>query len=323
MSSEVLSATGEAGAPCPACERLLQGRFCHDCGQDTHIRPRPLRDVATEAFTEISNLDSKAVRTMAVLAVRPGRLLEAYRAGASSRYSTPLKMFAMMTALFLAVLNFTDVQIYQALWVLDPNVTPVATADPDGVTVHITGGVYEEHWMRKRIEPAIDPRIYPALTEAAARATNEQDRQNLLYEVNIVRDQPAITDRLVTWLSNAVWLMMPLYAALLIPLFGRKRLYMEHLAFAMWAHAMAFAMLLLLALVNRLGANMEIWPLALPYLIYFTLAGSQYYGVSRLGAAWRCLVHLLLYFLFVMLPAAAVAVFFGQDMSEYWAFLQA
>ncbi|RZJ96674.1 MAG: DUF3667 domain-containing protein [Brevundimonas sp.] len=312
-----------AAVPCPTCQTLLRGRYCYACGQDTHIRPRPLRDVAGEALLEITKLDAKAIRTMATLAVRPGRLLEAYRSGASGRYSTPLKMFVMMTAIFLAVLNFTDVQIYQAVWTSTPGVTPVATADPDGVNVHITGATEQEVWMRQRIEPAIDPRIIPALQAAAAKATNERDRQNLAYEAEIVRDQPVVTARLVAWMSNAMWLMMPVYAALLIPLFGRRRLFMEHLAFTMWAHAMGFTLLLLLALANRLGARLDIWPLLLPYGVYFTLAASQYYGVSRWGAAWRCAVHLALYFLLAIVPAGLVATFFAMDIGAYWAFVMA
>ncbi|RZJ41947.1 MAG: DUF3667 domain-containing protein [Brevundimonas sp.] len=324
MATERAARTRRAAAtPCPTCQTPLRGRFCFACGQDTHIRPRPLREVAGEALIEVTKLDAKAIRTMAVLAARPGRLLEAYRAGASGRYATPLKMFVMMTAIFLAVLNFTDVQIYQTVWATTPGVTPVATADPDGVNVHITGAVEQELWMRQRVEPAADPRIIPALLDAAAKATNERDRQNLAYEAEVVRDQPVITDRLVAWLSNATWLMMPVYAALLMPLFGRRRLFMEHLAFAMWAHAMAFALLLLLALANRLGARLDIWPLLAPYGVYFTLAASQYYGVSRRGAAWRCVVHMALYFLLAIVPAGLVATFFAMDIGAYWAFLTA
>lgn len=302
--------------PCPTCQKPLLGRFCYSCGQDTHIRPRPLRDVAVEALVEITKLDAKAIRTMGVLAVRPGRLLEAYRSGASGRYSTPLKMFVMMTAIFLAVLNFTTVEIYQAVWTSTPGAPLVATADPDGVNVHIDGAVEQEVWMRKRIEPAIDPRIIPALEEAAARATNERDRENLLYEAEIVRDQPTITGRLTTWMSNALWVMMPVYAVLLIPLFGR-RLFMEHLAFAMWAHAMSFTLLLLLALANRLGANLEIWPLLAPYGVYFTLAASQYYGVGLWGAVWRCAVHTALYFFLALVPAGLVATFTPMGFSLF------
>ncbi len=317
MSSEVIEP-----AACPACQLPLVGRFCHDCGQDTSIRPKPLREVASQAFTEITNIDGKAARTFATLAVRPGRLLEAYRLGASGRYATPLKIFVMMTALFLSVLNFTEVQIYQNVWTLTPGVPAVATPDPDGVTVHITGGVNRDLWMERRVDPQVDPRIYPALTEAAAKATNETDRQNLLYEATIAEEQPLVTERLSTWLPNAVWLMMPLYALLLIPLFGR-RLLTEHLAFAMWAHAMAFALLLMLALANRLGAGLPAWPLIPPYLIYFSLAASRYYSVPVRGAAWRSLVHALLYVLLVLVPAAAIVAFADSGFGDYLTFVRA
>ena len=307
---------------CPACDLPLLGRFCHDCGQDTTIRPRPLREIVSQALSDITNIDGKTARTVATLAVRPGRLLEAYRDGASGRYATPLKMFVMMTAVFLSVLNFTEVQIYQNIWTLTPGVPAVATADPDGVTVHITGGVNRDLWMERRVDPQVDPGIYPALTEAASRATNETDRQNLLYEATFAEEQPLVTERLSTWMSNAVWLMMPLYALLLIPLFGR-RMMMEHLAFAMWAHAMAFALLLLLALANRLWGGMPAWPLLIPYLVYFTLAASRFYGVSPVGAAWRSLVHIALYVILVLVPAAAVVTLVGTDIGAYLEFLRA
>lgn len=316
--------TVEERPACQACGSLLLGRYCHACGQDRQARPRPLRAWAAEAFSESSLIDGRTARTLAALAVRPGRLLEASRDGAGSLYQTPTKLFVVVTALFLLALNFADVQIYQYVArVTDPTQPVSARADPDGSTVHLENATQREVWMQRRVDPTIDPAVTAAIAAAAGRATTETDRQNLIYENQSNLEQEEVSQRLAAWLPNALWLLMPLYALLLAPLFGRRRLFMEHLVFAMWAHVMGFSLLILLALANKFGAAAPAWPLVFPYLGYFVLAASRYYGVRRLDALWRGAVHLALYVCLVLLPAALVVVLTAMDLDAYMAFLLA
>jgi len=314
----------EEEAACQACGTGLRGRYCHDCGQDTLARPRPLRDWAAEAFSETNLVDGRTARTLVALAVKPGRLLEACRDGASSLYQTPTKLFVVVTALFLLTLSFADVQLYQYVaQVTDPDRPVTARADADGATVHLENATQGERWMQRRVEPAIDPAVTTAIEAAAERAVTETDRQNLLYENVSNREQAAISERLAGWLPNAIWLLMPLYALMLAPFFGRRRLIMEHLVFAMWAHVTAFILLILLALANKFGANAPAWPLVLPFLGYFALAASRFYGVSRSQALVRGAIHLALYFGLVLFPAALVAALTVMDLGALMAFLQA
>lgn len=316
--------SGTTASACPACGTALRGRYCHDCGQDAEARPRPLREFVLDAFSESNLVDGRTARTLVALAIRPGRLLEAYRAGAGSLYQTPVKLFVVMTALFLLALNFTDVALYQFVAQPIRADRPVtATADPDGVTVHLPNVMQEERWMQRRVEPAVDPAVTAAIAAAAGRATNETDRQNLLYENQTIREQSIISDRLSAWLPNALWLLMPIYALLLAPLFGRRRLLMEHLNFALWAHVTGFALLILLAFANRLGAALPVWPVVLPYLAYVTLAAARYYGLSRLQALWRAMVHLTLYLVLALAPAALVVAISAMDVDAFLAFIAA
>ncbi|MEH6678850.1 DUF3667 domain-containing protein [Phenylobacterium sp.] len=318
-----MTAAEQPGGACAACGTTLSGRYCHACGQDTEARPRALRDMVHEAFSEASLIDGQGVRTLVALVTRPSRILIAYREGAGSLYASPVKIFVVVTALFLAVLNFSDVVIYQHVRQAAPGVPVTATADPDGVTVHLTGATEEEHWMQRRVEPPIDPRIHEAIRAAAARAASEQDRQNLLYEIQSDREQAVISERLGAWLPNAVWLLTPLFALLLAPLFGRRRLFMEHLVFALWAHVTAFTLLMLLALANWFGANIPAWPLAIPYLVYFTRAASRYYGLSMGSAAWRAVVHTAAYLVLVLMPAAIIVAISALDLQALLVFLAA
>lgn len=309
-------------ATCAACGTTLMGRYCHKCGQDTLARPRPLRELAMEAFSETNLVDTRTARTMAALALRPGELLEAYRSGAGSRYATPIKIFVVMTALFLLVLNFSDVVIYQYVRQVEPGATIAARADPDGYTVHIDGATESERWMQRRIEPSIDPRIPAAIQAAADQAINSRDRANLTYELQSDREQDIITQRLADWLPNALWLLMPLYALLLTPLFGRKRLFLEHAVFAMWAHALAFGLLILLALINKFNLGMPAWPLLIPYLAYFIVAARRYYDETWLQAGWKGVAHTLLYLLVVLMPAAVLVSLSALDIEAFKAYLQ-
>lgn len=309
-------------ARCAACGTPLMGRYCYKCGQDTLAKPRPLRELAMEAFSETNLVDTRTARTMAALALSPGRLLEAYRAGAGGLYATPIKIFVVMTALFLFVLNFSDVVIYQYVRQVIPGETVRAEARPDySVVVH--GTTEHDRWMQRRIEPSIDPRIPAAIKAAAERTTSPTDRATLVYELQADREQDLVAQRLADWLPNALWLLMPLYALLLTPLFGRRRLFLEHVVFAMWAHALAFGLLILLALINKFGAGLPAWPLVIPYMAYFTVAARRYYGATWVQAGWKGLVHTGLYVLVVLLPAAIVVAVSAMDVGAFLAYYRA
>lgn len=309
---------------CAACEAPLQGRYCHACGQDSAAVPRPFLEWASEAFSETSLVDGRTARTFVALIRRPGRLLDAFRDGASSRYQSLTKMFVVATALFLLALSLSDVALYQYVVLReDPTRGVLAQPDPDGTTVHLTNVSQGELWMQKRVDTPIDPVVTEALHRAADAAGSERDRQNLLYEIQTNREQFVIGERLSGWLPNALWLLMPLYALLLAPLFGRQRLIVEHLIFAMWAHVMAFGMLALLAVANGFGARWQAWPLVLPLLVYLTVAASRYYALTWPRAAWRAVVHTGLYVVLVLMPAAVVVAITAMDLKAFGAFLAA
>jgi len=309
-----MTAAEQPGGACAACGVTLSGRYCHACGQDTEARPRPLREMALEAFSETSVIDGVGVRTLVAMVTRPSRILIAYREGAGSLYASPVKIFVVVTALFLAVLNFRDIALYQFVRQAPADAVLVAIPDPDGQTVHVRGAVEQDRWMQRRIEPAVDPRIWAAVEAAAAQTSDPDDRYNLRADIVLDQAMAKGSDRMLQWLPNTLWLLMPLYALLLAPLFGRRRLFMEHLVFAMWAHATAFVLLMLLALVNSFGIGAPAWLLAAPFMAYFVLAARRYYEVSTWSALWRGTVHMGLYLMLVLFPVASVIMFSGLDL---------
>lgn len=308
---------------CAACESPLAGRYCHACGQDSQARPAPLREMAMQVATSYSPIDSKLARTIAVLAVRPGRLLEAYRSGAGSLYVTPLKLFVAATALFLSVLNFSDTTFFQYVWKLDePGRAVHAVYDPETMEVSVVGATAQDRWLQSKIEPAIDPEITAAIEAGARTAPTEEARANMRYELVLNVEQEKLATRLSGWLPNVLWLLMPLYALGLVPLFGRRRLFVEHVIFAMWAHAIGFLLAMAMATINGQGANLAAPWLALPYLAYFTVAAARYYELGLIQALWRGVVHLFFYVFLVLLPTAVVILMTVTDWDAYWTWFQ-
>ena len=74
------------GAGCANCGALLQGRFCHACGQKAVPLDVSLRDLLHEAIHEFGHLDGKIVQTVKVLVTKPGLLTKEFLEGRRKRY---------------------------------------------------------------------------------------------------------------------------------------------------------------------------------------------------------------------------------------------
>ncbi len=305
---------------CPACGAALNGRYCHVCGQDTDVGPHPLREVLSEAFSEVTDLDGKTFRTLNALLLHPGRLLNAYRAGASNRFITPLKLFVFTTALFLIVLNLTDVSIYQAVrQVADPSQpVRVSVEGAEGV-IQVSNSVDRTLWMQQRVDPPVDPAIETALDAAAQAAAGTKDSAILDFEAMMARQEPVIGQRLADWLPNLIWLLAPIHALLLAPFFGIRRLFTEHLAFSFWAHATLFMLLMALAAINALGAQQSVFLILPVYLAYLTVAARSYYAQSWLTAGIKSLVHCVIYVGLVLLPCSFLVALSAIDRATWLA----
>lgn len=89
---------------CLNCGALVAGRYCPDCGQETHDQSVALGTLASELASEALSLDSKVARTVLPLLFRPGFLTNEFNRGRRVRYLSPLKMYLVISALFFFVL---------------------------------------------------------------------------------------------------------------------------------------------------------------------------------------------------------------------------
>lgn len=95
---------GDGG--CANCGAQLQGAYCHACGQAAHPH-RSLTHVFEEFLHGILHFDTKAWRTLPMLAFRPGTLTRNYVYGKRARYISPLALFLFTVFFMFAVFAFT------------------------------------------------------------------------------------------------------------------------------------------------------------------------------------------------------------------------
>lgn len=96
---------GEGDGVCLNCGATLGGPYCSQCGQGAHPH-RTMAHMFEEALHGIVHFDTKAWRTLPMLAFRPGTLTRDYTYGKRARYISPLALFLFTIFLMFFVFAF-------------------------------------------------------------------------------------------------------------------------------------------------------------------------------------------------------------------------
>jgi hypothetical protein len=143
---------------CDNCGALLQGAFCHHCGQGAHNPVRSFAHAVEEVFESFWHLDGRIFRTLRDLLV-PGKVATAYLTGKRVPYVAPMRLF-----LVLSLLTFFVARL--AVHVEDP--------------VPAAHGATSAQVLSKRGTDDFDKAVTPAEVEAL--------RKRLVDELTRTRD---------------------------------------------------------------------------------------------------------------------------------------
>lgn len=98
---------------CANCGAAIDGKFCAVCGQPAHLH-RTLGHMVEEFLHGIIHFDTRAWRTLPLLAVRPGTLTHAYIHGKRAKYVSPLAIFLLTVFTMFFVFAFTGDMVVNA-----------------------------------------------------------------------------------------------------------------------------------------------------------------------------------------------------------------
>ena len=96
-----------AHGACLNCGATLVGRYCHECGQSSHVH-RTLMSMVHDLAHGVFHFEGKIWRTVPMLVRRPGELTRRYIEGERARYVSPLALFLFTVFLMFAVFNATS-----------------------------------------------------------------------------------------------------------------------------------------------------------------------------------------------------------------------
>lgn len=194
---------------CANCGTHFGGHYCPHCGQDAHIKVPTAAKFLNDLVEKYFGVEDRLPLTLRLLFLRPGQMTVDYLEGRRQRYISPLRLYLAASVLFFVALSFV----------------PGLAVDIGASGVEITTLAVRESSITAHTGiAAIDTRV------ARFMMLSLDARSHVLRD-GMIRSAP-----------QALLLLIPLFAALLKLLY-RRRLYGEHLLFALHFHTLAFLLL--------------------------------------------------------------------------------
>lgn len=303
---------------CADCGARLVGRWCHACGEDSAPAMRGAADLLEDFLDNVMSFTDAAPRTVVALFTRPSLVPRAQRSGERKSFLTPVKLYVTASLLFFLFLGLSGVSIFQVK-VERTGEGPVAIRSME------EGGPANfrmtELWLHPPRAAPRDAEVVAAFDAALPDITDDVERTLLGFLRRVADDPSEINETISTWGPRLLWLMMPLHALLLWPLFRKGRLLTEHIILSLWAHGMIFLLLIGGALWNMAGLSYGLVAAMVAYQVYLTLALRGYYDTGWRAAVLKGAVHSFAYLGLLWLPIV-IAFFLAEAMSglpaSYW-----
>ena len=87
---------------CANCRTPLTDAYCARCGQKNKPLDPTMRELAGDVLSEVSDVDSRFLRSMRYLFTRPGFLSREHAEGRRARYVSPVRLYLVFSVAFFA-----------------------------------------------------------------------------------------------------------------------------------------------------------------------------------------------------------------------------
>lgn len=91
------------GKDCLNCGAIVQGRYCHVCGQENIEPKESFWHLVTHFAYDVTHFDGKFFSTLRYLLFKPGFLSREYLKGKRASYLHPIRMYVFTSAFFFLV----------------------------------------------------------------------------------------------------------------------------------------------------------------------------------------------------------------------------
>ena len=301
---------------CPNCGSARSLGFCAHCGQNDRDYVRSLPTLVWEIVREAFDLDSRMLRTLKLLVLRPGELSAEFSRNRRASYSSPIRLYLFASLLFFFVLSVTTKPESPER---DDAVIRFKTEQAETLDLTALKATLSPQ-RREKVDEILSRARYPGaksfvygLGQWANYRKDELTEVERFYVsqgVDWLHTPELAAERLGNNLPISMFFMLPVYALLLAVFYRKKRrFYVEHLVFSIHVHVVAFAVFTVLALVPEamIGGILD-RILLLALAAYHFAALLRYYGngAALTTVKWS---FLTLIYAIMLIPGFLLTVF--------------
>jgi len=277
---------------CANCAELLTGEFCSHCGQQAIDLHRPFSELFSEVVGDIFHLDTRLVRTLHPLMLKPGQVAKDYIAGRRVSHVPPLKAYLIAALIFFS------------LFTIFPSQAPVR--------VFVQGSAEERAARGER-----GSRTFFSLPPSISY-------YNDWYQgavARAMRQPEAFAHAVYSNVPRAFFFLLPIFALFLELLYRKQGYLVDHLVVSLYYHAFVFLNFSLLFAASHISpylptpVRIVIGLLLFGWLLaYLPIALRRVYGGSRLMTGAKLVSLGVLY---VLAFFTVVPVIFGVALFQF------
>lgn len=334
---------------CLNCGTLVQGRFCHVCGQENKEPKESFWHLVNHFFADITHFDGKFFHSIKYLFTRPGFLPKEYMAGRRASYLNPVRMYIFTSAFFFLVyFSFLHKNRSEADRIISFNGFTIAeidnmdsaafatfTADVNRndkkPAVPMTREEFKEyqdsslstsgiHFTNTRYKSRD---AYDSVLKSGTKKHNWFQRKLIYKEIDAnvkyKGDSRALTNAYTNVLIHSIpqmlFISLPLFAFLLKFIYFRRKqfFYLNHAMFTIYLYIFIFLALLIRFTISRINSGLD-WSV-LKMFNGLLITGIFFYAYKAMhnfyGQGWfkTLMKFLLLLLLFFIVMGLLLFVF--------------
>lgn len=280
---------------CLNCNAVLDGRFCHICGQE-NIEPREgFWHMLTHFVFDFFHFDGKFFSTLKYLLFRPGFLSKEHLKGRRASYLHPIRMY-IFTSTFFFLIYFNFFQNTQDVIKIDQTTAKTVAAD---TVFDETLAQYDS--VQNSLSPAKKKGYIPNKFKRQILYLNDK------YDGDFDKVNTVLLDNFLHAIPSLLFVALPLFAFVLFLLYlrSKKYFYSDHLLYTLHIYC-AFFILILVSLflsaaigyVNKPASEWVSIIVALILIYYWYKSIRHFYGQSITKTVFKlillCLINLVL-----------------------------
>jgi hypothetical protein len=241
---------------CLNCGEAVTGNFCSQCGQENEDKTVSLKFLISDFLADVISFDSKLTRTIIPLVIRPGFLTNEYIEGHRVSYLSPLKMYIFMSVVFFLVMAYR--LPINSIPAGDPTKSSAAsTISPK------TGKTRNRQNIIVKGPPGFNMKLSDLpetedfyIDEQSKRPPAQRDskfRQFIIRQTYKAKNDPrGFSGKIIDNIPKMMFFLLPFFALFLMIIYiRRKRLYVEHLIFALHCHAFVLLILTITSIFQQ------------------------------------------------------------------------